>query len=231
MPTSPTSALIIGSSRGLGLGLAEEYLKRGWNVVGTVRASRRTALHEVAERSGGRLEVENVDVAQLETIAALSKRLAGRRFDVLFVVAGVGRAEDAVATVSDEEFGRYMITNALGPMRVIKALYPLVSERGVVGAMSSGLGSVANNETGGWEVYRASKAALNIMMRSFAARHAEEGRGFVVIAPGWVRTDMGGPRASTSVEENVPGIVDAIASQVGKTGIQFLDYRGRVVPW
>jgi len=86
--SSPHSALFIGASRGLGLALAQEYLKRGWSVVGTARG--RTALHDLADRSRGRLEVEPVDVLGPETIAAVQQHLAARRFDVLFVVAGVG---------------------------------------------------------------------------------------------------------------------------------------------
>ncbi len=111
--TSPQSALIIGASRGLGLGLAQEYLKPGWSVVGTVRG--RAALHDLADRSGGRLEVETIDVVTPETIAALRQRLAGRRFDVLFVVAGVGSPRESIATVTAGEFNRIVMTNALGP--------------------------------------------------------------------------------------------------------------------
>ncbi|HKN30498.1 MAG TPA: SDR family NAD(P)-dependent oxidoreductase [Roseiarcus sp.] len=233
MPTSsPSTAVIIGASRGLGLALVEEYLKRGWRVVATVRGSHPTNLHDLRDRSAGRLEIETVDVVKPETIAALRQRLAARRFDVLFVVAGVGSGpSETIATVSTEEFNRVMMTNALGPMRVVEALESLVSPNGVIGVMSSGLGSVANNASGGWEVYRASKAALNTLMRSFAARHASDRRGFVIIAPGWVRTDMGGPNAPLSVEDSIPGVVDAIASQAGRSDLRFLDRTGREVPW
>lgn len=230
-PTSPV-ALIIGASRGLGLALAEEYLKRGWRVVATVRGPDRTGLHDLADRAAGRLEIEMVDVVEPETIAALRQRLAARRFDVLFVNAGVSRGQaETISDVSTEEFIRLMTTNALGPMRVIEALEGLVPPSGVIGVMSSGLGSVANNETGGWEVYRASKAALNTLMRSFAARHAGDRRGLVIIAPGWVRTEMGGPEAPLGVEESIPGVVDAISSQAGAAGLRYLNYLGRTLRW
>ena len=225
-------ALIVGASRGLGLALAEEYLKRGWHVVATVRGTNRTPLHDVAERAGGRLEIEIVDVVKPETIAALRQRLASRRFDVLFVNAGVSSGrEQTIADVPTDEFIRVMTTNALGPMRVIEALESLVSPTGVIGAMSSSLGSVANNDTGGWELYRASKAALNALVRSSAARRSGDPRGFVLIAPGWVCTDMGGPNAPLGVEDSIPGVVDAIASQVGTPGLRYLDYLGRAVRW
>jgi NAD(P)-dependent dehydrogenase (short-subunit alcohol dehydrogenase family) len=97
--------------------------------------------------------------------------------------------------------------------------------------MSSGQGSVANNENGMHEVYRASKAALNMFMRSFAARHAGDGRTLLLMAPGWVRTDLGGPEARLSIEESIPNLADTMDAQAGKAGLQYLDYLGRKVPW
>ena len=124
-----------------------------------------------------------------------------------------------------------MVTNALSPLRAIESLQELVPPTGTIGVMSSGLGSVANNTNGGYETYRASKTALNTLMRSFAARRADDPRTFLIMDPGWVRTDMGGPNATLGVEESVPRLVNVIGAQSGKGGLQFLDYRGRSVPW
>jgi len=226
------SLLLIGASRGLGLALAEEHLKRGWRVVATVRGAARTGLHELAERSGGRLEVETVDINQPDQVAALRARLGSRKFDVLFVNAGVKNDDrETIADVSTEEFVRVMVTNALSPMRVVETLQDVVLPAGAIAVMSSGQGSVANNLNGNYEVYRGSKAALNMFMRSYAARHKDDKRTLLLMAPGWVKTDMGGPQARLSVAESIPNLADAIAAQEGKAGLQYLDYLGRMVPW
>jgi NAD(P)-dependent dehydrogenase (short-subunit alcohol dehydrogenase family) len=175
--TTGKSALIIGASRGLGYALAAEYLARGWQVTATVRSARRTDLDDLAKSSDGRLVVETVDITVPEEVAALHDRLAQVTFDLLFVNAGVTNGpEETVADVSTDTFIRLMVTNALSPMRVVEALQDLVAPNGTIGVMSSGQGSVANNEKGGFEIYRASKSALNQLMRSFAARHADDRR-------------------------------------------------------
>jgi NAD(P)-dependent dehydrogenase (short-subunit alcohol dehydrogenase family) len=97
--------------------------------------------------------------------------------------------------------------------------------------MSSGQGSIANNETGLREVYRGSKAALNMFMRSFAARQDNLARAMVLMAPGWIRTDLGGPDAPFSIEETVPGLVDMLISRRGISGLRYLDRFGRSIPW
>jgi NAD(P)-dependent dehydrogenase (short-subunit alcohol dehydrogenase family) len=97
--------------------------------------------------------------------------------------------------------------------------------------MSSGQGSVSNNTTGMREVYRGSKAALNMLMRSFAARHSEDLCAMVLMAPGWVQTDMGGPDGRLSIEESVPNLVKVLLSVQGTPGLQYLDYLGRTIPW
>jgi NAD(P)-dependent dehydrogenase (short-subunit alcohol dehydrogenase family) len=230
---SAGAILLIGASRGLGHAIAAEFLKRGWNVVGTVRAGgTRTMLHDLADEFEGRVEIETLDICAPDQIAALRARLAGRVFDILFVNAGVTNNEkETIAEVTTDEFVRVMVTNALSPMRVIESLQDLVAPIGVLGAMSSGQGSIANNETGLREVYRGSKAALNMFMRSFAARHAAASRAMVLMAPGWVRTEMGGPDARLSIEESVPNLVDVLLAKRARPGLEYLDYLGRTVPW
>ncbi len=124
-----------------------------------------------------------------------------------------------------------MATNALGPMRVIDALQDLVPENGLIGAMSSGQGSIGNNEKGSRELYRGSKAALNMFLRSFAARDRESSRAMLLLAPGWIRTDLGGPGAPFTIDESAPRLVDVLLSKRGKPGLEYLDRDGHVVPW
>jgi NAD(P)-dependent dehydrogenase (short-subunit alcohol dehydrogenase family) len=224
--------LIIGASRGLGLALAQEWLKRGWNVIATVRTPGQPGPRGLAEASGWRLRIETLEMTDIAAVRALRERLAGQDLDVLFVNAAVANGPDErVDQVTTEEFTRIMVTNTLSPMRVVETLGDLVRPDGTIAVMSSALGSVSLNETGRWEVYRASKAALNTLMRSYAARNVGNERSLALVSPGWVRTDMGGADASLSIEESIPGVVDALAARRGQPGLQYFNYKGETVPW
>jgi NAD(P)-dependent dehydrogenase (short-subunit alcohol dehydrogenase family) len=231
--SSTPSILLVGASRGLGHAMAKQFVERGWKVVGTVRGNARTELHELADGHPDQVTVESVDITDADQLVALRARLAQRRFDVLFVNAGTAnqKREDTIVEVSTEEFISVMVTNALSPMRTIETLEGLVTEEGLIGVMSSGQGSVAGNEKGGHELYRGSKAALNMFMRSYAVRHADGPRSLLLMAPGWIRTDLGGPNAPFTMAETIPDIVRVVIEKRGKPGLHYLDRKGKTVPW
>jgi NAD(P)-dependent dehydrogenase (short-subunit alcohol dehydrogenase family) len=227
------TALIIGASRGLGLGLTERFLERGWHVTSTSRSTGAEQLHALADRSDGRLTLETVDIDDEAQVARLHERLDKTRFDLVFVNAGTTHDRwETVADVSTATFERVMVTNALSPVRFVERFHDLVSPTGTIGVMSSGQGSIANNtRVTGWEIYRASKSALNQLMRSYAARHPDDPHTLLLIAPGWVQTELGGPDASLTVEQSTRGVADVIEAQIGKRGLHYLDHRGAKVPW
>ena len=230
--SGPPTVLLIGASRGLGYALASEYLDLGSQVVATVRSPGRTALHELADTAEGRLEIEHVDITAPEQVQALRDRLGGRRFGLLFVNAGVTNGlRETVGDVTTEEFTRLMVTNALSPMRLVEVLGDVVDPDGTIAIMSSGQGSIANNERGGFEIYRTSKSALNQLMRSYAARHRDDTRTLLLMAPGWVKTDLGGPDARLTIDESIPSLVTTVEAQRGRPGLQYLDYLGQTVAW
>ncbi|EME51020.1 SDR family NAD(P)-dependent oxidoreductase [Amycolatopsis decaplanina] len=228
--TSDRRALVIGASRGLGLALAEELVRRDWQVVATTRQSG-GGLQEKADASNGRLRVESLEMTSDEQLAALRERLDGTKLDLLFVNAAIDRGNLPITEVSTETFAEVMITNALSPLRALEALRDLVVPGGTVAVMSSRQGSISLNTRPGFEAYKASKAALNQLMRSYSTRYAEDGQTKLLIHPGHNQTPLGGSGAPLAPEESMPAVVDVLEAQAGAPGLQFLDLYGKVVPW
>ncbi len=218
--------LLVGASRGLGLGLAQVFAAQGWDVVATVRdAGRPGALGEVKG-----VRVEAVDITVPAQVQALHGRLAQARFEVVFIVAGISNgAHQPVHDVPPDTAASVFLTNAHAPLVFAELFQDLLAPGGTMAFMTSRLGSVGGNTDGGWEVYRASKAALNTLARCYALRHAATG--VLLMHPGWVRTEMGGPSAPLDVQTSTEGMVRVVTERLGRTECVYVDYRGETLPW
>ncbi|UNG20391.1 SDR family oxidoreductase [Stutzerimonas zhaodongensis] len=223
------TVLVIGASRGLGLGLAKQFSSEGWQVIATVRNSQQAdALNQIP-----RVRVETLDMNDAASVDALAKRLEGTQLDVLFVNAGVAGPQDKPATQATEaEVAQLFFTNAVAPLRLAEQLRPAVNpERGVIVFMSSILGSVETGPGMGMSLYGASKAALNHMTRTFVSEQGETGLTVLSMHPGWVKTDMGGDQAPLNVETSTRGMVEQVTLALGRGGHHYLDYKGDQLPW
>lgn len=227
--TTPT-ALIIGASRGIGLGLARELAARGYIVYATQR-SHSEELAKAAETSGGAITVHKADVTNEAEIAALAETIAPGSLDLLVVNAGVwGGSEQHLTDLTRENVADIMLTNAVGPVQAALALLPGMKDGAVIGMMSSKVGSIADS-SGGTNLYRISKVSQNILARSLFENHAKD-RGIAVLSlhPGWVQTDMGGPNALIDVATSVTGMIAVLEGQ-DTPEHRFVAYDGQEVPW
>lgn len=223
------TALIVGASRGIGREFARQYAKAGWRVLATARDAE--ALGALRELGAQPFEL---DVAQPEEIAGLGWKLDGERLDVALIVAGVyGPRTEGVETITAEDFEQVMNTNVRGPMQLIPTLLPLVdAANGVFGVLSSRMGSIAQTTgTTGW-LYRASKAALNDVLKitSLQTRRAT----CIALHPGWVRTDMGGAHAAIDTAHSVTGMREVIAEAAAARDVfngRFFQYDGTELDW
>ena len=215
------SILIVGASRGLGKGLAELYAKSGWSVLATVRDAKAAAL--------GGVETATVDINDDVAVKALHEKTAGKAFDVIFVVAGVGSSYAPIHETEPDLALDIYRTNAVSPIRFAEAFTDRLAQNGQMVFMTSVMGSIAENETGGVDAYRASKAALNMLTKSFALRH--KGITVTLMHPGWVKTDMGGASAQIDVPTSTAGIRKVVDQRTGKGDLAFVDYTGRAIPW
>ena len=228
MSVESGTILLTGASRGLGLGLAAEYLKRGWQVIATARDPHGSkGLKELADKHGARLRIEAADVAAPEAGARLAEALSGSKLDVIFVVAGQNKGGwGAAFEVAPDVAASQFMVNSYAPPAVAEALLVLLKPGGTVVFMTSGLGSLAR-ASGMAELYSATKAALNMLGIGFARRHPD--LRVILMHPGWVKTDMGGPNAPLDLETSVTGMADVIAK--ASEGLAYLDYTGATIPW
>ena len=225
--TKPT-VLITGANRGLGLEFARQYAAAGWHVIGTARKPA-----SATELNALDVKVLPLDVADAESVAALASALDGKPIDLLINNAGIFPRVNSLADADFDAVARTYAVNTIGPMRVTRALLPnlrLGDARKVV-SITSGLGSIANNTGGRFYGYRESKAALNMFTRTLAAELADDGFTCVVLSPGWVRTDMGGPNANLSPEQSITGMRSVIEKLTAADSGTYWDWNGETLPW
>jgi NAD(P)-dependent dehydrogenase (short-subunit alcohol dehydrogenase family) len=226
-------ALVVGATRGIGLGVVREFLSRGWDAVATARhppeASR---LADLANTHPGRVDIVRLDMNDPAQIDGFTEALGARTLDVALINAGVyGPGHQSASVVTPEEIGALMFTNAIAPIRLARLLLSYIrKDTGVLAFTSSAMGSVTLNQ-GGAELYRVSKAALNLLTRGLQSEAGGRKLTLLTLHPGWVRTDMGGPNAAVSVKDSARGLLDVITREKGAHRHAFIDYTGAEVPW
>ncbi|WP_350447699.1 SDR family oxidoreductase [Pseudomonas solani] len=226
--SSTQTALIIGASRGIGLGLVKQLQAAGWQVTATVRNPQGAG--DLAELEG--VEVKTLDLDSVAGLETLAGELDGSAFDLILVNAGVyGPAHQSAVQATEAEIAQLFLTNAVAPIRLAQRLRDKLLPGGTLAFMSSILGSVAGNDAGGLALYRASKAALNTLTRSLVAEWGDASPTVLSLHPGWVKTDMGGESAEIDVATSVQGLVQQIEAFAGRGGHHYIDYQGQTIPW
>lgn len=221
--------VVTGANRGIGLELVRQLLARGDRVEAAVRdPDKATDLKTLDAR------IHRVDVTQDAHVGELAAALGDTAIDLVINCAGVyGGTRQSLRDFDVADAMRTFDTNAIGALRVSRALLPHL-RRGTAKKLvhvTSGMGSIADNGSGGFYAYRMSKAALNMMSKSLAVDLKPEGIASYVINPGWVQTDMGGASAPTPVAVSVRGILREVDAATLADSGEFLDYKGGRYPW
>lgn len=220
-----STALILGASRGIGLEMARQYRQDGWRVIATARSTRDC---DALVALGA--EALPLDLTNADSVAALGWRLDDEKLDCCWLVAGMyGPAHPGFPTA--DEFDAVMHTNVLGAMRVIPIVAPLLaSTHGKLAVLSSRMGSIGERRSTEAPLYRASKAALNSVLKDASITYAGQVT-CVAMHPGWVQTDMGGPQATMKAEDSVRQLRATLASLSASNTGQFINYDGSPIAW
>ncbi|MBO2591086.1 SDR family oxidoreductase [Shewanella algae] len=225
--------LITGANRGIGLALTQVYLAAGWDVLACCRDPETAdeLLDLVNEFQG--LEVFALDVTDYEAVADLAAELEGRGLDLLLNNAGYyGPKGLLLGQLPVDEWRTVFEVNSIGPCKLAEAFLPhLIQAKGIIANISSKVGSMADNQSGGGYLYRSSKAALNSITKSLALDLANVGVKAVALHPGWVQTSMGGPNALIDVDTSAAGMKQLLDNLSQAQSGGFYDYCGNSIPW
>jgi NAD(P)-dependent dehydrogenase (short-subunit alcohol dehydrogenase family) len=229
------TTLVTGANRGLGLEFARQYAADGWRVYAGCRSpGEASELLELAAGSAGLVEMLELDVTDARSIRAAATKVRGEPIDLLVNNAGVGSPKgQRIGGLDYAAWLRVLDTNALGPMRVVEAFLENVTQGGEkkIVTITSGMGSIADNSSGGAYAYRSSKAAVNMVMKSLSLDLAPRGITCIVMNPGWVRTDMGGAGGKLEPRESIAGMRKVIAKLDQSDSGKFFNYDGGTYPW
>lgn len=227
------SWLVTGSNRGIGLGLVREALSRGHEVIAAARDPGAAELMGLASRHPA-LSTVAMDVTSDASVAAAAERFRGQPIDVLINNAGsYGPKQQGAFDVDLDGFLATLAVNTVAPFRVLRAFranLTAAAPSAKVVTISSSMGAFSGTGTGTL-AYRASKAGVNKAVQAVAGELLGHGVISIVMHPGWVRTDMGGPAATLSVAEATTAIVRAIDRLTAKNAGQFLNYDGSPLTW
>jgi NAD(P)-dependent dehydrogenase (short-subunit alcohol dehydrogenase family) len=227
--------LITGANRGIGLALTREFAGHGWRVIATCR--RPEAADELRKTAGGQpasIRIERLDVTDPEQISELAGKLQEETIDILFNNAGVGGSDrQEFAEIDEQLWLETFRVNTIAPLKMVETFIRQVagSGRRIIATMGSIMGSIGDNSSGGYYIYRTSKAAVHMVVKSLAIDLRHEGIIAVVLHPGWVQTEMGGTGATLSPKRSAAGLYQVLTSLEAEDNGKFLDYLGRELPW
>jgi NAD(P)-dependent dehydrogenase (short-subunit alcohol dehydrogenase family) len=227
------SILITGANRGLGLEFAKQYAANGYRVFATARTPQKATELAALAKANSSVSIHTLDVGDPQSIAALVRELAGQPLDILLCNAGIGGPkQQSLGKIDYAGMLDTLAVNGVAPLRLAEAFLDNVakSDRKLIAAITSGMGSIADSG-GGYYAYRASKAALNMLMHNLAVDVKERGIIAVVINPGWVQTDMGGRSAPTPVADSIAAMRKVFDGLTLEDSGKFMDYRGGTWPW
>lgn len=221
------TALVTGSNRGIGLEMCAQLKQRGFDVIATCRQ------HSLELKKLGVTVIENVEVSDPNSLATLVSTLDGRHIDWLINNAGIadGIAMDALNEQAIASCKRMYAVNSLGPLLTTQALVGNLGEGSKVGIITSRMGSIADNDSGGSYGYRMSKAAVNVAGKSLSIDLKPKGIAVAILHPGWVRTDMTGHHGLIDTDESVSGLLQRMAELTLNTSGSFWHSNGDLLPW
>lgn len=229
---NPSTVLITGANKGIGLAYAKQYAQAGWQVYACVRTPAQASALQAIAREYPQVTVLTLDVSQPNAILQIAHQLAGVRLDVLISNAGV-YPDSQLGRVDAQAWLNAFQINTMATYYLVEAFLPHLkqSAQAKVIAMTSKMGSIDDNGSGSEYIYRSSKTALNMLVKSLAIDLRSAGIIVAALHPGWVRTDMGGPNGLIDVQTSVTGLRQVIAQlDLANTG-RFIAYDGQSIAW